>query len=148
MMSEGEQASQAPSIIALLLADAVYVDARSKRTTIAGAFNTLTFSKLPERVNRPLTVFVSMIDPRGIVDFHVVLERAETGEKLFDVGGPLRTPKPNPHAVMDMHLEIGRLEFKEPGLYWLQVIADHEILNQRPLRVRLKPDGSGDQVDL
>ncbi|MCC5830199.1 MAG: hypothetical protein JJU36_12190 [Phycisphaeraceae bacterium] len=143
-MDSSAPASQPPSIIALMIADAVYVDHATRKTTIAGAINRLVFNKnLPARVNRPLTIFISMIDPRGIVNFEVALEHADTGKRVFELRGPLTTRRPEPHAVMDMHLEVNDLQFSNSGLHWLLVKADEEILNQRPLWVIERSDKTG-----
>lgn len=135
--------SEPPVVNSLLLADRVYRDRESGKWVIAGVFSGLTAPSLPTRLDE-INVFFQLTNAPKSFDLHLRVEHAESGELMFDYGGPMNTTRADPLKLIEHHVRLMGVVFRSAGKYWIQLVSDEEILAQAPLEVQIvipvKPD--------
>jgi len=123
-----------PTCVSILICDAVYRDETTKKLIVVGIFNRLTASEIPCRHPR-MTVLFTITNARGEYKLVLTIEHEKTGQKVVEIGGPLKVD--DPLMISDINMELRNLTFPEEGKYWVVLKADEEILQQRPFWVQL-----------
>ena len=121
-----------PSVIALVVCDAVYADPNGKAALI-GLFNAIHTGVLPVRHPR-LCVYASVTDVRPGMVFRLRLVHAETESVVAELKGP-PPPAIQPTTVLDFQFVLDNLVFKEPGRYYIEFWGNDYVLAQRPFEV-------------
>ncbi len=133
--------TELPTCISLVLCDDAYRDERTQKVILVGIFNTLHTAGLPFQHPR-MTVFFSLTEGRGEFDLRVQVEHEASGQRIFDGGG--RMTISDPLAISDVHLELHGTPFHAAGKYWVQIVANGEIIQQRPFFVEERSDVASD----
>ncbi|MCI0362669.1 MAG: hypothetical protein L0Y44_06385 [Phycisphaerales bacterium] len=126
--------SEVPIPIALLVADDVYQDGATGKWVIAGVFSTIWTNNLPAR-HEKLVIFWQLTGISGQCDLRLRIEHAETGDPIFEVVGPIKSP--SKLDVISVPVPIRKAIFPKQGKYWIQLLSGEEILIQAPLQVNL-----------
>ncbi|HZV07545.1 MAG TPA: hypothetical protein VE999_20840 [Gemmataceae bacterium] len=131
-----EKFGQPPPLAqAMLLADAIHRDPATKKFFILGTYNMLGCPKFPTPPN-PLRVYVSMTDMHGQTPVRIrVTDMDEMYGTLCEKTLVVDCPDPNLNVELVFTPDP---VFPEPGMYRIQLFADHELL--RELRLRLLPN--------
>lgn len=127
-------ASEKPIPIALLVADDVYQDIFTNKWVIAGVFSQIIVSKLPATRDQ-FVVFWQVTGVHEAVDLRLRIEHCETGDPVFEGGGPISAE--SPLGVISVPIHFRKMEFQKQGKYWVQLLSEEEILIQSPLYVTL-----------
>jgi hypothetical protein len=88
-----------------------------------------------------MTVLLTLTNGRGEYDLSVAIEHASTGEPVAEIRGPLTVQ--DPLGIFDINMQLNKLQFPTPGKYWVTVKADGQIIQQRPIFLRKRPDPEG-----
>lgn len=131
-----KNAIEPPVVNSLLIADRVYRDVGSGKYVIAGVFNRLMTAAPPARLDQ-LNVFFQLTNASGSFDFWLRIEHAESGEVMFEQGGPMQVDPPDPLRVIQHLVRLNDVLFRRGGKYWIQLLSDEQILAQAPLYVQV-----------
>ncbi len=124
---------ETPTVNSLLFADHIYRDIETRKWIISGVFNTVGFRTFPAEYDC-IEVFFQITNVSRPVDLHFRLEKADSGDTLVDIGGPIGSP--SPLNVIEHKIVLRKITFPSPGKYWIQLVSNEEILSQAPLYVR------------
>jgi hypothetical protein len=125
--------STPPLALALVIADAIWIDPGSGKKTILGTFSAIYGREFPLTLN-VLGVYASLTDARG---------KATLGLRLVDVD-ELRDPVwqqdfpvefVDPISVMEVAVNTPDVVFPESGEYRLQLLIDGELIIERRIIV-------------
>lgn len=131
-------APELPTCIAMLLCESIYRDEASKNLIVVGTFNYVHAPDFPLRMHK-MSVLFTMTGGNGEYDVSLSVEHEKSGHTLVEMKGPMTFA--DPLSINDFIIEMGGLEFKEEGKYWLVLRANEAILNQRPFEViKLRPE--------
>ncbi|MBI3468916.1 MAG: hypothetical protein HY000_38415 [Planctomycetes bacterium] len=87
---------------------------------------------------RELCVFAQLTDCRGSADVGIRIIHEDTGQ--FAYPGPRHSwtapMSADPLEVVGVRFRIRNLNFPEPGLYWIQLWYNGNVLAQQPLILR------------
>ena len=84
-----------------------------------------------------MVVLFTLTDARVDIDLKLSIEQESTGNRILQVGGPLKVAEPL--AIQDFDVKLHRVQFPDVGKYWIVLEADGEPLKQRPIYVKLMP---------
>lgn len=121
-----------PECLSVIICDEIYRDEVSKKLILVGVFNVIKAAAFPAKHPR-MTVLFTLTNGQGTYDMSLSLEHASTGAAIAEIKGPLKLQ--NPLEIVDFNVELGGLQFPEPGKYWVIVKIDGAIINQRPFVV-------------
>ena len=130
--------SEPPVVNSLLIADRVYRDRDSGKWIIAGVFSGLKTRALPGRLDQ-LNIFFQLTNARRSFDLWLRVEHAESGEVMFEMGGPMHVSPADPLRVIEHLVRLQDVLFRREGKYWIQLLSGEEILTQAPLYVQVTP---------
>lgn len=123
-----------PIALALVLADAIWIDPATQKKTILGTFSLLFGTEFPLHLDQ-MAVYLSLTDARGkipmalrIVDVDELHEPVKNHEFELDF--------PDPIAIMEGTFHFSDLVFPSPGEFRLQVLARDELIIERRIVVR------------
>ena len=131
------------SCISIIVCDDIYRDEVSKKLIIVGTFNRITTPRFPCQHER-MSVLLTLTNGRGKYDLSVAIEHEGTGEPVAEIRGPLTVQ--NPLGILDINMQLNKLQFPTAGKYWVTVKADEQIIGQRPISLREKPDSRRTQA--
>lgn len=123
-----------PVPLCLLIADRVYQDRETGNNIIAGTFNTIAVDRLPFQYPQ-LSIFFQVTGVSRPVDLRLVIEFADDGRTIFEIGGPIEVN--DPIKVLSKTIRVNGLPVDRAGKYWVQLRSEGEILIQAPLYVKL-----------
>jgi hypothetical protein len=107
-----------PSPIALVVCDALYQEPSGK-TALVGLFNRLVAAKFPA-THPQMCVYASVTEVRTRTKFRLVIEHAETGQRIAELtGGPSPEAEMNPTTILVLRFILQGLTFQEPGRYYI-----------------------------
>lgn len=121
-------------LLALIVCDAVYEDAATRKKVIAGTFSNISTAALP-CLHPSMTVFTTLTNGNGQYAFEIEVEHEESGESVAKVAGPLTIA--TPLQIVDFHCHLQNVRFQHAGRHWISVRADGELIAQRPFFVTL-----------
>lgn len=136
-----DEALEPPVVNSLLIADRVYRDRDSGKWVIAGVFSGLKTRLLPTRLDQ-LNVFFQLTNAGRSFDLRLRIEHAESGEVMFEMGGPMHVSPADPLRVIEHLVRLTDVLFRREGKYWIQLLSGEEILAQAPLSVQILPPES------
>lgn len=126
--------AEKPECLSIIICDDVYRDETTKKLIIVGAFNTVRAPSFPCKHPRMVVLF-TLTNARGEYDLSLRVEHERTGHGVIDISGPFKLQ--DPLAIVDINVELRDLVFPETGKYWVVLMADKEIICQRPFSVEL-----------
>lgn len=132
------KAIEKPTCISIVACDEIYRDESTNKLVIAGTFNQVTVSQLPAKLER-MAVFCTLTNGRGRCELALTIEHESTGQEIARLSGPATFG--DPLAISDLDVRFRGLQFPAEGKYWITILADEEPLQQRPLFVRVAPQG-------
>ena len=132
----GERFGQPPPIVqAMLLADYIHTDSTTGKRYILGTYDQLVAARFPHVVPR-LWVFLALTGGHGSTLLRVrVVDVDEEIGTLAESTQPTNLVDPNSLYYFSFPLSV---TFPVPGLYRVQSFADHELLRELRLEVRLR----------
>jgi hypothetical protein len=132
-----------PVLQALILADAVYQDARSGKMIIAGTFNQLFARAFPARFGRTTCAYIKLTEVQGRVELVLRYRSLKTNEVLME-SRPLAVASQNPLAVVEVAVEMPPFPMPEAGCYAFELHAGDEMLGALRIEVQKAKDLSHD----
>ncbi|RMG12536.1 MAG: hypothetical protein D6731_13605 [Planctomycetota bacterium] len=124
-------ASIEPLCLALVLCDTVIEDVRTRNKSLVNMFNGILSPAVPVRHDK-LCAFAAFTGGRGEVPISLRLCYDKEYERdLLTLGGLVRFPADNPHAVVDIVFEIRGFVFPRFGAYTFELSC-----KGRPLMTR------------
>jgi len=87
-------------------------------------------------VQPELCVFAQLVGGRGTGTVEVRIESAESGGMIFQTRPRSLTFPNDPLAVYGLRFRIRNCSFPTPGLYWVQLRYNDQLLGQQPLILR------------
>lgn len=131
--------SPKPECLSILVCDDIFRDQATNKTVIVGTFNHILAQRIP-CVHQKMVVLFTLTDAQGDMDLSLSIEHESTGNRILQVGGPLKIQEPL--AIHDFDVILQGVQFPEAGKYWIVLEADGEILKQRPIYVKLLEQSS------
>lgn len=125
-----------PYCLAMVLADAVHVDATTGKQTILGTFSTVGAQSYPTKLR--FCVYFAVTDAHGdfrltfrIVDSRHVFE--DTVQPVLEVNVQLSSP--SPLAVCESCIALGGegVQLPDPGVYHCELLHGESLLMSRRL---------------
>ncbi|QDV89258.1 hypothetical protein RAS2_03230 [Phycisphaerae bacterium RAS2] len=123
------------SCISIIVCNDIYRDEASKNLILVGTFNTIEASAFPCR-HHQMSVLATLTNGNGEYKLEIGIEHEQSGVTIMMLTGA--TNFDTPLAVTDIHVRLEGIVFEKPGKYWVFVKADGELLQQRPLLVRIR----------
>ena len=121
-----------PECLSVIICDEIYRDEVSKKLILVGVFNLIKAAAFPVKHPR-MTVLFTLTNGQGTYDMSLSIEHASTGDAIAEIKGPLKLQ--DPLEIVDFNVELGGLQFPEPGKYWVIVKVNGAIIRQRPFVV-------------
>ncbi len=131
-----------PVLQALVLADHIYVDARTGKKVIAGTFNRLWGRKFPTSFGRTCFAFVCLTEVRGQTELRLVYRDLSDDRKLLEVKN-LKVKARDPLASVEVMVEIPPFPMPHPGAFAFEVHCGGEVLGSLRIMVSEAGPGSG-----
>ena len=123
----------------ILLSDGVIREHGTGKLSVIGCFTTYNFQMFPF-VAPPFVVTVLLTNVEGQLQgfpITVRIEGATTGHVLASSMAQLNTEQPVPRTdIFEVPIGIGPVNYPEPGIYKVIVLAQNEDLGHRDLTVR------------
>ena len=122
-----------------MFSDGVIREHGTGKLSLIGCFTTYNFQMFPI-VAPPFVVTVLLTNLEGqLQNFPVTVrvEGAGSGHVLASSMAQLNTDQPVPRTdIFEIPIAIGAINYTEPGIYKVKVLAQNEELGQRDLTVR------------
>jgi hypothetical protein len=117
-----------PILQALVLADHVYIDAKTGKKIIAGTFNHLAAPEFPSFFGRTTYAFISMTEVHGNLPVTLKYTDLSTSEVLLEIRDlPMEAPN-DPLATVEMVVELPRFPMPHEGVFAFEVcVSDEQI---------------------
>jgi hypothetical protein len=126
----------------LILCDTVIEDARSRNKSLINMFNGVLSHAVPVRHDK-MCAFAAFTGGRGDVPIALRLcYDKEYDKDLLRLGGMIRFPTDNPHAVVDIVFEIRGFVFAKFGAYTFELLSGQTPLMTRRFSVTEIPAAS------
>lgn len=124
-----------PVGLALVLCDTVYVEqVGGAKRALVGLFDRISARRFPA-VHHKLCVFVSLTEVRPGTTCRLDIVHAETDKPVVNLSGPM--PLSEPIQIWELVFTLHDLEFPEPGIYYVRLFGNDQIVLQRPISVVL-----------
>ena len=120
--------------VAMVVCDGIFRDERTGKAILVGAFSTIACEGFPA-LHHQLAVFFTITNGNGEYDLSLSIEEETTGNSLVTLRGPLTVK--NPLEITDIDVHFRHVEFPSPGKYWITLKSDGEIINHRPILLKL-----------
>lgn len=122
-----------PTLLAILVCDAIYRDPTTQKCSLLGLFNNLSARQFP-CVHERLSVFLSLTDGHGTAKGEIRLVHKPTNKTVFHLHGEIVFP--DPLSTTELAFEINRLMLPEPGPYSFDFYCNGDLLGSRPFLVK------------
>jgi hypothetical protein len=123
----------------ILLSDGVIREHGTGKLSLIGCFTTYNFQMFPT-VAPPFVVTVLLTNLEGqLQNFPITvrIESATSGHVLASSVAQLNTDQPIPRTdIVEVPVGIPPINYPEPGIFKVKVLAQNEELGQRDLTVR------------
>ncbi len=138
-MADNEKVDQqSPYVLAMIIADSIYVDPSSGKKTLLGLFSAIFTTVLPARIGQ-VALYVAMTDGRGKTPLRIVFVDAdEENPPIFEAQAEFEFT--DPRMVAELMMSMNNLEFPAAGEYRLQLWCSQELLIERRIVVSLPPE--------
>jgi hypothetical protein len=124
-----------PILQALVLADHVYIDAKTGKKIIAGTFNHLAAPNFPSAFGRTTYAFISMTEVHGTTPVTLRYTDLSTSETLLEIRDlPMEAPN-DPLATVEMVVELPRFPMPHEGIFAFEVYAHDEPIGSLRIQV-------------
>ena len=125
---------QKPILQALVLADQIYVDIRTGKTVIAGAFSRLWTTKFPTKLGFSTWAYVCLTELQGSVPIALRYIDLQTNEVLL--GTDLITiQSDDPLASRELIIEVPPFPMPHAGAYVFELYAGDEAIGSLRITV-------------
>jgi hypothetical protein len=124
-----------PILQALVLADHIYIDAKSGKKIIAGTFNHLASPTFPSFFGRPTFAFLSLTDVHGSVTINLKYVDLANNEVLMEMRDLELESPGDPLATVEMVVELPRFPMPHPGVFAFEVYAFEEPIGSLRIHV-------------
>lgn len=134
-----------PILQALVLADHVYIDAKTGKKIIAGTFNHLAAPEFPSFFGRTTYAFISLTEVHGNLPITLKYTDLSTSETLLEIRDlPMEAPN-DPLATVEMVVELPRFPMPHEGTFAFEVYAYDEQVGTLRIQVsHSAEESSGD----
>jgi len=136
-----------PVVQSFILADHVYVDARTGKKVIAGTFNEIRLRPQQEAMGREVYAYLAMTNCRGHVESH--LRHVDlSDESVLWTSRQIKFEATDPLQTYEVVIEVAQLPFPHPGTYVMEVwcnaqrtgsIRLHAVRKEEPPRPQDTP---------
>jgi Family of unknown function (DUF6941) len=138
-----------PYCLAMVLCDAIHVDATTGKQTILGTFSTVGAEQFPTKLN--FAVYFAVTDaPSGFeLTFRMVDSRHGFDEDctpVFQIAMPMNSP--SPLAVLESRVFLRQVLLSDPGVYHCELLSGESVLMSRRLVAVRTSDLEGKNNDL
>jgi hypothetical protein len=138
---------QVPVLQAIVMADNVYTDERTRKKIIAGTFDTMWASTFPGAFGRKVQAYIAIRNVRGEVPLTLRYVDLQSNEALFEMEGTIESD--DPLKPFELIVEIPGLPMPHVGVYALEVLSnDVSIGSLRLLAKQRENLEESDNVDL
>jgi hypothetical protein len=131
-MPEPKLGAPGPTVLAMVICDAIHQDPATKKCTLLGTFSTITARSFPV-VHPGLAIHVALTEGRGNTRIRLSLVSADEHQTLFTQEGVIQFA--DPRVVAEINFGIRNLNLPNPGEYRVQIHANDELLGERRLHV-------------
>lgn len=132
-----------PIVLSMLLCDAVHRDAETGKYYLIGSFASRQFDRFPAALPT-VHLFLSMIEVNGSYGLSArIVDVTREDALVFETGGRLEGA--DPLSVFDFYFPLSGVEFTQPGVYRLQLLADGDVIAERGLLIRRRDSGPDDE---
>ena len=129
-----------PILQALVLADHVYIDAKTGKKIIAGTFNHLAAPEFPSFFGRTTYAFISMTEVHGNLPVTLKYTDLSNSEVLLEIRDlPMEAPN-DPLATVEMVVELPRFPMPHEGIFAFEVYAHEEQIGTLRIQVSHSAD--------
>jgi hypothetical protein len=114
-----------PTVQSFILADHVYVDARTGKKVIAGTFNEIRLRPQQETLGREVYAYLAMTNCRAHIEAqlrHVDL----SDESVLWTSREIKFEAVDPLQTYEVVIEVARLPFPHPGTYVMEVWCNEQ----------------------
>lgn len=125
---------QKPVLQALVLADHIYVDERTKKKVIAGTFSCLWAKEFPASLNRTTWAHICLTEVQGSVPVSLRYTDLKSNEVLLRTEG-LTLQSDNPLMSHELAVEVPPFPMPHPGVYVFEVYVGEEAIGSLRLTV-------------
>jgi hypothetical protein len=137
-----------PILQALVLADHIYIDAKTGKKIIAGTFNHLAAPEFPSHFGRTTYAFISMTEVHGNTPVTLKYTDLSNSETLMEIRDlPMEAPN-DPLATVEMVVELPRFPMPHEGIFAFEVYAHEEPIGSLRIQVsQSNEEGSPDESE-
>jgi hypothetical protein len=129
-----------PILQSLVLADHIYIDAKTGKKIIAGTFNHLAAPEFPSSFGRTTYAFISMTEVHGNTPVTLKYTDLSNSETLLEIRDlPMEAPN-DPLATVEMVVELPRFPMPHEGIFAFEVYAHEEQIGSLRIQVSLSKD--------
>jgi len=109
-----------------------------RRVTLVGLINSIRPLELPPfpLLYREICVFLQLTECRGPADGRIEIQHADSGQVVFRTRTRTIPFGIDPLEVVAVSFRLRNCLFDEPGLYWVQLWYNEQMLAQQPLLLR------------
>ncbi len=132
---------QKPTLQALVLADQVYVDARTGKKIIAGTFSGLWASSFPTSLGRTTWAYVCLTEVQGTVPISLRYTDLASNEVLLGTK-PITLQSDNPLASHELIVEVPPFPMPHAGTYVFEVYVAEESIGSLRITVAERQTGT------
>jgi Family of unknown function (DUF6941) len=128
-----------PTVRYLILCDDVQTDPENPlRVNLFGLMSAIHSVEQPPYplLVREFCAFIQLTECRGIADMRIEIQHADSGEVLVRTRTRTVSLPSDPLEVIGVNFRIQDCLFAEPGLYWVQLWYNSEVIAQQPLILR------------
>jgi len=124
-----------PILQSLVLADHIYIDAKTGKKIIAGTFNHLAAPGFPSEFGRTTYAFISMTEVHGNTPITLKYTDLSNSETLLEIRDlPMEAPN-DPLATVEMVVELPRFPMPHEGIFAFEVYAHEEQIGSLRIQV-------------
>ncbi len=132
-----------PVLLPIIICDQVILDARTNKTSIISAFETISAPKYPARHGR-LAVFCQLTNGRGKAKITLRLVDVQQEDKIM-FEAAVEQEFVDIRQIANLTFDIGGIVFPHTGEYRFQIYAGTEFLGERRIVCREIEIPSGDK---
>ena len=125
--------------VSLIVCERVFRDESTKNLIIVATFNQIIAQAIP-CMHPALSVLMTLTNGHGKYNLELRIEHDMTSREVVQMSGPLEIN--DPLHVGDVHVAFKNVQFPAEGKYWVMVLADNEIIGQRPFWVTKAPNST------
>lgn len=128
-----------PTVRYLIVCEDVQTDPDNpRRITLVGLISAIRSIDQPPfpLLYREICVFLQMTECRGPAEGRIEIQHADSGEVVFRTRARTIPFANDPLEVVGVIFRIRNCLFLEPGLYWVQLWYNEQMLTQQPVILR------------